>query len=185
MPDIIKFAIGPLYIEEIPRIIIGTFASFSCFFVRGKCRKNFRFDIFLAITQEPQAIWKFWSNIIIWIPWRSLHKICIFLWKNILQFFSKTNKLENMALPVSPILNLHCKVKQNNAICSYCDVTIEVWLKTRYSYFCLYRVCRCQIQVPTYNKEKQFSHSWQIYVDRRCEACKLPRNNWHLQRPAS
>ena len=54
--------------------------------------KNFRFDIFLAITQEPQDIWKFWPHI--WNPWLISHKTGIFLWNNILHFFSKTNKLE-------------------------------------------------------------------------------------------
>ena len=70
------------------------FASFSCFvlfFGYGENVENFRFDIFLAITQEPQDIWKFWLNI--WILLLSLHKIGIFLWENILQFISETNKL--------------------------------------------------------------------------------------------
>ena len=32
------------------------FASFSCFFGDGENVENFRFDIFLAITQKPQDI---------------------------------------------------------------------------------------------------------------------------------
>ena len=43
--------------EEIQRIIMVTiiFASFS----DGENVENFRLDIFWAISQEPQDIWKF------------------------------------------------------------------------------------------------------------------------------
>ncbi len=56
MTDMHKFANN--YIEKIPRIIMVTFifASCSCFLEDGKNVENFRFDIFLAISQEPQDI---------------------------------------------------------------------------------------------------------------------------------
>ena len=49
------------YIEGVPRIIMATFifALFSDFFLDRENVENFHFNVFLAITQEPQDIWKF------------------------------------------------------------------------------------------------------------------------------
>ncbi len=73
-----------------------------CCFLNGKNVYNFRFGIFLAITQEPQDIRNFWSNI--WIPWLILHKIGIFLWKIFSSFLVTQINWKNMAPPVSPVL---------------------------------------------------------------------------------
>ena len=73
--------------------------SLSCFFRRrGKCRKLWFWHIFdhnSRTTRHMEVLIKYW------IPWLILHKTDISCEKNILQFFSKTNK--NMAPLVSPI----------------------------------------------------------------------------------
>ncbi len=65
--------------------------------------KKFRFDIFLAITQEPQdmEIPIKYLDLLTDFPY---DMIGMFLWKNILQFLVKQISCKNMALPVSPIL---------------------------------------------------------------------------------
>ena len=84
-------------------LFVGLFFVCLGFFLGGGCWKLLFWHIFghnSRTTRHMEIL--IWSDIL--IPWLILHKISIFLWQNTLQFFSKTNKLENMVLPVSPIV---------------------------------------------------------------------------------